>query len=216
MSWSICKPPSICAQYIMYGTPQQNRVAGRRNQTLIDMVRSMMSNFSLPKSLWMYALKTAIYLLNRVPTKIVQKTPFKLWIGKKPSLRHLHVWGCPTEARVYNPQEKKLYSRTVIDYFIVYSEKSKGYRFYYPNHSPRIVEIGNAKFLKNGEVSGSVEHQEVEIKEIKVNVPLLISVPSSTFDQNIVPIVAERNDNIDQHLTEETPLEETNIQGSDM
>ena len=33
----------------------------------------------LPVSLWMYALKTAMYLLNRVPSKAVQKTPFELW-----------------------------------------------------------------------------------------------------------------------------------------
>lgn len=61
----------ICVQYTMLGTPQQNGVAERRNQTLMDMVRSMMSNSSLPKSLWMYALKTAVYLLNRVPRKAV-------------------------------------------------------------------------------------------------------------------------------------------------
>ena len=82
----------------MPGTPQQNGVTERRNKTLMDMVRSMMSNSSLPKSMWMYALKTAVYLLNRVPSKAVSKTPFELWTGRKPSLRHLHVWGCPAEA----------------------------------------------------------------------------------------------------------------------
>ena len=85
----------ICAKYTMPGTPHQNGVAERRNRTLMEMVRSMMSNSSLPISMWMYALKTAMYLLNRVPSKAVSKTPFELWTGRKPSLRHLHVWGCP-------------------------------------------------------------------------------------------------------------------------
>ena len=116
-----------------------------------------MSNSLLPKFLWMYALKTAMYLLNTVPSKAVLKTPFELWTNRKPSLRHLHVWGCPTEARVYNPDEKKLNSRIVSGYFIGYLEKSKGYIFYCPNHSPRIMETGNAKFLENGEVSGREE-----------------------------------------------------------
>ena len=79
----------ICAQYTMSGTPQQNGVAERRNRTLMDMVRSMLSNSSLPKSLWMHALKTAVYLLNRVSSKAVPKTPFELWKGRKPSLRNL-------------------------------------------------------------------------------------------------------------------------------
>ena len=47
----------ICPQYTMSGTPQQNGVSERRNQILMDMVRSMLSNSSLPVSLWMYALK---------------------------------------------------------------------------------------------------------------------------------------------------------------
>ena len=68
----------ICAQYTMPGTPQQNGVAKRRNKTLMDMVRSMMSNSSLPKSLWMYALKIVVYLLNRIPSKAIPKTPFEL------------------------------------------------------------------------------------------------------------------------------------------
>ena len=68
----------ICAQYTMPGTPQQNGISERRNRTLMDMVRSMLSKSTVPVSLWMYALKTAMYLLNRVPSKAVQKTPFEL------------------------------------------------------------------------------------------------------------------------------------------
>ncbi|GKA49511.1 retrovirus-related pol polyprotein from transposon TNT 1-94, partial [Tanacetum coccineum] len=111
----------VCAQYTMSGTPQQNDVAERRNKTLMEMVRSMISKSSLPKSLWIYARRTAVYLLNKVP---------------------------------------KLDSRTVSGYFTGYPQKSKGYKFYYPNHSSKIVEMDNAKFLENGEVSGSVENQE--------------------------------------------------------
>ena len=68
-----------------------------------------------------------MYLLNRVPSKAVQKTPFELWTGRKPSLRHLHVWGCQAEVRIFNPQEKKLNARTISGYFIGYPTKSKGY-----------------------------------------------------------------------------------------
>ena len=69
----------ICAQYTMPRTPQQNGVVERHNRTLMDMVRSMLSNSKLSLSLWMYALKTVVYLLNRVPSKAVSKTPFELW-----------------------------------------------------------------------------------------------------------------------------------------
>ena len=109
----------------------------------MDMVRSMLSNSNLPKS-WMYALKTVVYLLNRVPSRSVPKTPFQLWTGRKPSLRHLHAWGCLAEVRLYNPHEKKLDFRTISGYFIGYPEKYKGYSFYCPDHSTRIVETSNS------------------------------------------------------------------------
>ena len=83
----------------MLGTPSQNSVVERRNQTLKNMVRSMINHSLLLESLWGEAIKNAFYILNRVPSKIIAKTPYELWTKKKPSIRHLHVWGCPIEAR---------------------------------------------------------------------------------------------------------------------
>jgi len=50
----------IVAQYIMFGSLDHNYVAKRRNQTLMDMVRSMKSHTKLPKFLWIEALKTVV------------------------------------------------------------------------------------------------------------------------------------------------------------
>jgi transposase InsO family protein len=91
----------IVAQYSTPGEPQQNGVAERRYRTRMDMVRSMMSYSTLPLSLWMEAMKIAIHILNRVPSKLVPKTPYELWTGKVPSLNHLRVWESPTEAKVF-------------------------------------------------------------------------------------------------------------------
>ena len=114
-----------------------------------------------------------MYILNRVPSKAVPKTPFELWTGRKPSLRHIHIWGCPVKARIYNPHGKKLDSRAISGYFIGYPDKLKGYRFYCPNHSVRIVETGNARFLENGEINGSNEPRKVDVEEIRVDIPPL-------------------------------------------
>ena len=81
----------IVAQYSTPGEPQQNGVAERRNRTLMDMVRSMMSHSTLPINLWMESLKTVIHILNCEPTKSVPKIPYELWTGREPSLNHLRV-----------------------------------------------------------------------------------------------------------------------------
>ena len=81
----------------------------------------------------MEALKTAIHILNRVPSKSVPKTPYELWTGRVPSLNHLRVWGSPAEAKVFNPNIGKLDPKTVSCHFIGYPEKSKGFYFYCPD-----------------------------------------------------------------------------------
>ena len=75
----------------------------------------------------------------------------------------MYVWGYPMKVRIYNTHEKKLDSRTTDGFFISYLEKSIGYRFYYSNHNTRIVEIINARFIKNDKVSGSETPYNVEI-----------------------------------------------------
>ncbi|RVW53328.1 Retrovirus-related Pol polyprotein from transposon TNT 1-94 [Vitis vinifera] len=130
----------------------------------------------------------------QVPSKVVPKTPFELWTGRKPSLRHIHIWGCPAEARIYNPHEKKLDSRTISGYFIGYPDKSKEYRFYCPNHNVRIVETGNARFLENGEISGSNEPRKVDNEEIRVDIP-----PPFLPQEIIVPQPVQQVEENEQH-----------------
>ena len=87
------------------GTPQQNGVSKRRNRTLLDMVRSMMSYSDLPNSFWGYAVQTVVYILNCVPSKSVCKTPLKLWNGHKGSLHHFRIWGCLGHVLETNPKK---------------------------------------------------------------------------------------------------------------
>jgi hypothetical protein len=127
------------------------------------MVRSMLSYSTLPVRLWMEALKTVIHILNRVPSKAVTKTPYELWIGRKPTLNYLHVWGCPTEAKVFNPTQKKLDDMTVSCHFIGYSERLKGFRFYCPDRHTKFVEMRHAVFLEDEMVRGSRIPREIAL-----------------------------------------------------
>ena len=93
------------------GTPQCNGVSEHRNRTLLDMVQYMMSLTDLPLSFWGYALETAAFTLNRVPSKSVEMTPYELLFGKKPKLSFLKVWGCDAYVKSFilissNPNRK--------------------------------------------------------------------------------------------------------------
>ncbi|KAL0420492.1 UNVERIFIED_CONTAM: Retrovirus-related Pol polyprotein from transposon TNT 1-94 [Sesamum latifolium] len=89
------KENRILSQWTPPGMPQLNGVSERRNRTLLDMVRPMMSFTELPLSFWGYALKTAAKLLNMAPSKTVAQTPYQIWHGKPVSYKYLRVWGSP-------------------------------------------------------------------------------------------------------------------------
>jgi hypothetical protein len=72
------KECEIVSQLAPPGTPQWNGIFERRNQTLLDMVRSMMSNTTFSKIFWGHALETVALTINRVPSKSVEKTPYEL------------------------------------------------------------------------------------------------------------------------------------------
>ena len=96
------KQCGIVSQLTPPGTPQRNGVSERRNRTLLDMVRSMMSLIDLPISFWGYALETAAFTLNRAPSKSIEMTLYELWFGKKPKLSFLKVWGCDAYVKNFN------------------------------------------------------------------------------------------------------------------
>ena len=103
----------IVSQLTPPGTPQCNGVSEHRNHTLLDMVRSMMSLTNLPLSFWGYALETAVFTLNRAPSKSVEMTPYELWFGKKPKLSFLKIWGCDAYAKNFQPDKLKPKSEKV-------------------------------------------------------------------------------------------------------
>ena len=66
-------------------TPQQNGVVERRNQTVVEMARCMLKSKQMPSRFWGEAVVTAVYVLNRAPTKSLKnKTPYEAWYDWKP------------------------------------------------------------------------------------------------------------------------------------
>ena len=82
-----------------------------------------MSQADLPISFWGYALETAVFTLNRVPTKSVEKTPYEMWTGKHPGLYFLKVWGC--YAYVKRLMLDKLTPKSDKCFFVGYPRESK-------------------------------------------------------------------------------------------
>ena len=127
------------------------------------MVKSAMSYSTLPISFWGYALNTAMYLLNLVSSKFVPKTPVDLWNSRKPSMRHLHIWGCL--AYVLKGKSDKLQSKTEVVFFVGYPKGTVGGLFY--SHKDNKVFVStNAKFLENDYMNDYTHRSRIVLAEM--------------------------------------------------
>ncbi|GJT92058.1 retrotransposon protein, putative, ty1-copia subclass [Tanacetum coccineum] len=128
------------------------------------MVRSMMHLITLPLSFWHYALESATCILNMVPTKKVDKTPYELWYRKVPNMSYLKVWGC--EALVKQDTLEKLQQRSVKCIFIGYPKETMGYYFYFPPKN-KIVVARYAGFFEKNLITQEVSGRAIDLKEIQ-------------------------------------------------
>nr|GEU83158.1 hypothetical protein [Tanacetum cinerariifolium] len=86
----------IKREYSDARTPQQNRVAERKNKNLIEATRTMLADSLLPITFWAEAVNTACYVLNRaLVTKTHNKNPYELLNSRSPRLDFMRPFGCP-------------------------------------------------------------------------------------------------------------------------
>nr|GEV87473.1 hypothetical protein [Tanacetum cinerariifolium] len=90
-----CSRKGIKREFSNARTPQQNRVAEKRNKTLIEAARTIWADAKLPITFWAEAVNTACYVQNTVlVNKSQNKTPYKLFNGRTHAIGFLKPFGC--------------------------------------------------------------------------------------------------------------------------
>ena len=144
---------SIIHQTTAPYSPQSNNIAKLKNQTLKDMMNVMLISSGLPHNLWGEAILSSNHILNKIPHKKKDVTPYELWKEIKPSYKYLNVWGCLAKVVIPNLIKVKIDSKIVYCVFIGYANNSSAYRFlvYKSNipgiHKNTITEPRNASFV---------------------------------------------------------------------
>ena len=120
-------------EYSAPKTPQQNGVVERKNRTLQELARTMLNESKLPTCLWAEAVNTACYVINRVNLRpIILKTPYELWMGRKPNISYFRAFGSNCFVIDEMPKVTKFDSKSIEGVFVGYSITSKAYRIYLP------------------------------------------------------------------------------------
>jgi hypothetical protein len=129
---SYCADEGVQRHYSAPYSPQQNGVVERRNQTVVGMAQALLKQRGIPAVFWGEVVVTAVYILNRSPTKALNgRTLYEAWHGCKPAVSHLRVFGCLACGKELG-HIGKLNDRSTPGVFIGYADGSKTYHILDP------------------------------------------------------------------------------------
>ena len=112
-------------------TPQQNGIIERKNKHLLDTVRSLLLESSVPARFWSEALSVVVHLINRLPsTKLNNESPYFCLYGAQPGYTHLHTFGCVCFVHLLPNERTELTAKCA---FLGYASNQKGFLSYDPN-----------------------------------------------------------------------------------
>nr|GEX18058.1 hypothetical protein [Tanacetum cinerariifolium] len=128
------------------GTPHQNDIVKRRNQTLVEAARTMLIFSKAPLFLWVEAINTACYTQNRSLISLrYNKTPYELMQDKKLDLSFFHVFGSLCYPTNDNDDLGKLDAKADISIFVGYTPAKKAFRIY-NKRTQKIIESIHVTF----------------------------------------------------------------------
>nr|GEX05687.1 retrovirus-related Pol polyprotein from transposon TNT 1-94 [Tanacetum cinerariifolium] len=143
----------ITQQFSAARTPQQNGVVERRNRTLVEAARTMLTFANLPLFLWAEDIATTCFIQNRsIIHKRFDKTPYELMNKRKPNIKFFRVFGC--RCYLLNDYEVvgKHKAKGDIGVFVGYSKESVAFRIY-NKQTRKIHESVNVNFDEISEMA---------------------------------------------------------------
>ena len=104
----------------------------------------------VPKHFWVDAVSTACFLINRMPSSVLNwDTPYHILFPNKPLFPiEPQIFGCTCFVRDVRPRVSKLDHKSLKCIFLGYSRVQKGYQCYYPSLRRYLVSA-DVKFFEN-------------------------------------------------------------------
>ncbi|CAH9071582.1 unnamed protein product [Cuscuta epithymum] len=113
-------------------TPQQNGRVERKHRHILNVARALMFQANVPILLWGECVLTAVHLINRTPSGLLDgRTPYEVLTGKTPDFHHLRVFGCLAFAHNVKTGGDKFLPRSRKCVFIGYPNGKKGWKMFH-------------------------------------------------------------------------------------
>lgn len=202
---NLCKEEGIVRHKTCAYTPQQNGVAERMNRTILDKVRSVLSESGLPKSFWAEAAAIAVHQINISPSSAVDfEIPEEIWTGSRPKYEELRVFG--SVAYIHSDQGK-LNPRAKKAVFIGYPSGVKGYKFWLVEEKKCVV-TRDVTFQEDKMYKHLNQSAEPRPESQRTEIPLIYEINHGDFsDLGGAEMETERDQEADNNTEDKEQAE---------
>nr|GEX39709.1 hypothetical protein [Tanacetum cinerariifolium] len=182
-------------------SPEQNGVVERRNRSLVEAARTMLSASKLPLFFRAEVIATACCTQNRsiiIPTH--DKTTYHIINDRKPSIKHLYIFSCICYITRDGENLDKMKEKEDPCILVGYSNQSKGYRVY-NKRTRMIVESIHIRFD---------EIKEVFETSVANDTSVLVSQRQKASDydnSDLVPQLQNVSSSVDAHVPSQQELD---------
>jgi hypothetical protein len=158
----LCDEFGIGYQFLAKHTPQSNGLVERKNRTLIDMTRSMLSEYQVSHSFWAEAINMACYYSNRLYChQLLEKTPYEILNGRKLNIAYFQVFGCKCYILKKGTRLSKFEKKCDEGFLLGYSTTSKAYRVW--NLASGTLEVHDVEF----DETNGFQEEDKNLKDVR-------------------------------------------------
>ncbi|MBW0541760.1 hypothetical protein O181_081475 [Austropuccinia psidii MF-1] len=187
------KGKGIIHEFSMPYEHHQNGKIEQTNRSISEIARTSLIAANLPATLWPWAFKHAVWILNQSLHADERRTPYEIISGMKPSLHLLRIFGA--KAYVHNHLFRKdMTPRGTEGYYLGVAPDSKGWLFWIPSKDVVVrsasAKIDESNFFSKGKISTIQALNLFDpsmVKEIEYQDKIISSMNSTHDMSHMIP-----------------------------
>ncbi|CAI7801953.1 unnamed protein product [Closterium sp. NIES-53] len=165
-------------------SPQSNGVAERANRTILETARALLIESGVGNSMWPHAVRHATVARNRVLTKVGNESwvPLERWLGRKPPVDMLRVFGCMAVAHVPKKYRSKLGASAIWCVHLGLAAESKGWLLWEPSKGV-LFDSRDVKFVEGMMYGGWKKQPETKVSQQMEQITMQLDLTPSVWEE---------------------------------
>ncbi|CAI7761393.1 unnamed protein product, partial [Closterium sp. NIES-53] len=165
-------------------SPQSNRVAERANRTILETARASLTESGVGNSMWPHAVQHATVARNRVLTKVGNESwvPLERWLGRKPPVDMMRVFGSMVVAHVPKKYRSKLGASAIWCVHLGLAGDSKGWLLWEPSKGV-LFDSRDMKFVEGMMYGGWKKQPETKVSQQMEQITMQLDLTPSVWEE---------------------------------